>query len=46
VDSDYLQRQEIISSYVWNGAVVGYQNGQSPEALSKPGFVGDYFWFV
>jgi prepilin-type N-terminal cleavage/methylation domain-containing protein len=28
VDANYLQRAEIISSYVWNGAVVGY--GASP----------------
>jgi len=34
VNTDYLKRYQIISSYVWNGAVVAYQNGQSPYKLS------------
>src|SRR5208283_2925569 len=31
----YVLRYELISSYVWNGAVVGYQNGAPPYKISK-----------
>ena len=30
VNAAYLARQELITSYAWNGAVVAYQNGQAP----------------
>jgi prepilin-type N-terminal cleavage/methylation domain-containing protein len=35
VNAAYLQRYELISSYVWNGAVVAYQNGKSPYKISS-----------
>jgi type II secretory pathway pseudopilin PulG len=30
VDAKYLLRNQLISSYVWNGAVVGYADGKTP----------------
>jgi prepilin-type N-terminal cleavage/methylation domain-containing protein len=30
VDAKYLLRNQLISSYVWNGAVVGYADGRPP----------------
>jgi hypothetical protein len=35
VNALYLQRQEIISSYVWNGVVVGYGNIQPPNTTYR-----------
>jgi len=35
VNAAFLQRDEIISSYVWNGAVVGYQNGNVPYKITS-----------
>jgi prepilin-type N-terminal cleavage/methylation domain-containing protein len=35
VDANYLKRYELITSYTWNGAIVGYQNGKSPYKISK-----------
>lgn len=35
VNSAYMKRYEIISSYVWNGAVVGYQNEAPPYKMNK-----------
>jgi len=35
VNANYLKREELISSYVWNGAVVGYQNGAPPYKMNK-----------
>jgi hypothetical protein len=35
VNANYLKRPVIISSYVWNGAVQGYGNVQSPYKISK-----------
>jgi len=35
VDANYLKRYELISSYIWNGAIVAYQNGKSPCKISK-----------
>ena len=34
VNSAYLQRYELISSYIWNGAVVAFQNGKAPYKIS------------
>ncbi|HXR46530.1 MAG TPA: prepilin-type N-terminal cleavage/methylation domain-containing protein [Candidatus Limnocylindrales bacterium] len=35
VNANYLKREELISSYVWNGAVVGYQNGAPSMRIIK-----------
>jgi type II secretory pathway pseudopilin PulG len=35
VNSLYLRREEIISSYVWNGATVDYKNGQAPYKITS-----------
>jgi len=35
VNADYLLRYELITSYVWNGAIVAYQDGHSPYKISK-----------
>jgi prepilin-type N-terminal cleavage/methylation domain-containing protein len=35
VDANYLKRPEIISSYVWNGAVTGYGTVATPFKISK-----------
>ena len=35
VDGKYLLRNQLISSYVWNGAVVGYVNGRAPYKRSQ-----------
>ncbi|HEY5233100.1 MAG TPA: prepilin-type N-terminal cleavage/methylation domain-containing protein [Verrucomicrobiae bacterium] len=35
VNAAYLLRSQLISSYVWNGAVVGYQNGQVPYKITS-----------
>ena len=35
VNANYLLRYQIISSYVWNGAVVAYQNGRAPYKITK-----------
>jgi prepilin-type N-terminal cleavage/methylation domain-containing protein len=35
VNANYLLRYEIIASYAWNGAIVAFQNGQSPYKMSK-----------
>jgi prepilin-type N-terminal cleavage/methylation domain-containing protein len=35
VDKNYLLRYEIICSYVWNGAIVGYANGAPTFKMSK-----------
>jgi prepilin-type N-terminal cleavage/methylation domain-containing protein len=35
VNKAYLARQEIITSYAWNGAVVAYHNGQASYKISK-----------
>ena len=34
VNASYLLRYELITSYVWNGAIVAYQNGKSPYKTS------------
>jgi len=35
VDSVYLQRYQLISSYMWNGAVVAYKNGTKPYKITS-----------
>jgi prepilin-type N-terminal cleavage/methylation domain-containing protein len=35
VNAAYLLRYELITSYVWNGAVVAYQDGHAPYKISK-----------
>ena len=35
VDANYLKRYELITSYVWDGAIVAFANGQSPYKISK-----------
>jgi prepilin-type N-terminal cleavage/methylation domain-containing protein len=35
VDANYLKRPEIISSYVWNGALAGFGTATSPYKINK-----------
>jgi len=35
VNAAYLLRYELIATYVWNGAIVAYQNGKSPYKISR-----------
>jgi len=35
VNAAYIQRQELITSYAWNGGIVAYQNGKTPFKISK-----------
>ena len=30
-----MNRHEILTSYIWNGAVVAYQNGQAPFKITR-----------